>query len=69
MVVVHSACAHKTNVVNLKTAAHLSHLEPDELEYTLGEAILDGRQPAEMTLAVLMRLFSAGWREQRVLLS
>ena len=28
------------------------------------EAILDGRQPTEMTLAVLMGPFSVGWREQ-----
>ena len=28
------------------------------------EAILDGRQPAEVTLAVLMKPFAVGWREQ-----
>jgi hypothetical protein len=29
------------------------------------EAILDGRQPTEMTLAVLMRPFAVAWTEQR----
>jgi len=28
------------------------------------EAILDGRQPAEVTLALLMEPFPVGWREQ-----
>jgi hypothetical protein len=28
------------------------------------EAILNGQQPAEMTLAVLMRPFPVGWEEQ-----
>jgi len=28
------------------------------------ESILDGRQPAEMTLARLMEPFPVGWREQ-----
>ena len=37
----------------------LTLLAPD-----IVEAILDGRQPAEMTLAVLMRPFAVGWREQ-----
>jgi len=32
----------------------------------LVEAILDGRQPAEMTLAVLMQPFAVGWREQEI---
>ena len=30
----------------------------------LVEAILDGRQPAAMTLAVLMRPFAVGWEQQ-----
>jgi hypothetical protein len=30
------------------------------------EAILDGRQPTEMTLAVLMRPFAVGWQEQQI---
>jgi hypothetical protein len=30
------------------------------------EAILDGRQPAEMTLAVLMRPLAVAWREQQM---
>jgi hypothetical protein len=29
------------------------------------EAILDGRQPAEMSLAVLMQPFAVEWTEQR----
>jgi hypothetical protein len=28
------------------------------------DAILDGRQPTEITLAVLMRPFAVGWEEQ-----
>jgi hypothetical protein len=32
------------------------------------EAILDGRQPADMTLALLMQPFPVIWREQRRLL-
>jgi hypothetical protein len=38
----------------------LTLLAPD-----IVEAILGGRQPAEMTLAMLMRPFAVGWREQR----
>src|ERR1700730_4184317 len=38
----------------------LTLLEPDIID-----AILGGRQPAEMTLAVLMRRFPVGWKEQR----
>jgi hypothetical protein len=37
----------------------LTLLAPD-----IVEAILGGRQPTEMTLAVLMRPFPVGWREQ-----
>jgi hypothetical protein len=37
----------------------LTLLAPD-----IVEAILDGRQPAEVTLAVLMRPFAVGWGEQ-----
>jgi len=36
-------------------------LAPDAVE-----AILDGRQPAGLTLAVLMRPFSVVWREQQM---
>ena len=39
----------------------LTLLAPDVVE-----AILGGRQPAEMTLAALMRQFSVIWEEQRV---
>jgi hypothetical protein len=38
----------------------LTLLAPDIID-----AILGGRQPAEMTLAVLMRRFPVGWKEQR----
>ena len=31
------------------------------------EAILDGRQPAEMTLATLMEPFPVAWQEQMLL--
>lgn len=31
------------------------------------ESILGGRQPAEMTLAVLMRPFAVNWEQQRTL--
>ena len=34
------------------------------LETTL--SVLDGRQPAEMMLAVLMQPFALGWREQQI---
>ena len=39
----------------------LTLLAPD-----IVEAILDGRQPKEMTLAVLMKPFPVGWEEQRM---
>jgi len=29
------------------------------------ESILDGRQPSEMTLAVLMKPFSVGWHDRK----
>ena len=32
------------------------------------EAILDGRRPAEVTLAVLMEPFAVGWKKQRLAL-
>jgi hypothetical protein len=38
----------------------LTLLAPD-----IVEAILNGRQPAQVTLAVLMRPFAVEWREQR----
>jgi hypothetical protein len=41
----------------------LTLLAPD-----IVEAILAGRQPAETTLAVLMRPFPVGWTEQRKIL-
>ena len=36
------------------------------LHRTSVEAILDGRQPADVTLAVLMKPVPLEWREQRV---
>ena len=56
--------ADRGNASYVGRVLHLTLLAPD-----IVEAILDGRQPAEITLAVLMPLFSAGWSEQRVLLS
>jgi hypothetical protein len=58
------AMAEKINASYVGRVLRLTLLAPD-----IVEAILDGRQSAEMTLAVLMRPFSGGWREQRVLLS
>jgi hypothetical protein len=41
-------------------ALRLTLLAPDVVE-----AILDGRQPPEITLAVLMQPFAVAWTEQR----
>jgi hypothetical protein len=54
------AAAEKINETYVGRVLRLTLLAPD-----LVEAILAGRQPAEMTLAVLMRPFPVGWREQR----
>jgi hypothetical protein len=56
--------AEKINASYIGRVLRLTLLAPD-----LVEAILDGRQPTAMTLAVLMRPFAVGWSEQRVLLS
>ena len=53
------AAAEKINASYVGRVLRLTLLAPD-----IVEAILDGRQPAEMTLAVLMRPFAVGWREQ-----
>jgi hypothetical protein len=53
------ATAEKINASYVGRVLRLTLLAPD-----IVEAILDGRQPAEMTLAVLMRPFAVGWWEQ-----
>jgi hypothetical protein len=53
------AAAEKINESCVGRVLRLTLLAPD-----IVEAILDGRQPAKMTLAVLMRPFSVGWKEQ-----
>ena len=54
------AAAEKINASYVGRVLRLSLLAPDVVE-----AILCGRQPAQMTLAALMRPFAVGWREQR----
>ncbi|MGE3904657.1 MAG: hypothetical protein AB7F36_01805 [Reyranellaceae bacterium] len=51
--------AEKINQSYLCRVLRLTLLAPD-----IVEAILDGRQPAEMTLAALMAPFPVGWPEQ-----
>ena len=53
------AAAEKINASYVCRVLRLTLLAPD-----IAEAILDGRQPAEMTLAVLMRPIPITWREQ-----
>ena len=53
------AAAEKINASYVCRVLRLTLLAP-----AIVEAILDGRQPAEMTLAGLMRAFPVGWREQ-----
>ena len=53
------AAAEKINESYVGRVLRLTLLAPD-----IVEAILSGRQPAEMTLAVLMRPFSVRWKEQ-----
>ena len=54
------AAAEKINESYVGRVLRLTLLAPD-----IVEAIVSGRQPAEMTLAGLMRPFPVGWREQR----
>jgi hypothetical protein len=54
------AAAKKINETYVGRVLRLTLLAPD-----IVEAILGGRQPAEMTLAGLMRRFPVVWREQR----
>ena len=54
------AAAEKINESYVGRVLRLTLLAPD-----IVEAILDGRQPAEMTLAVLMRPFAVVWTVQR----
>ena len=50
------AAAEKINASYVGRGLRLTLLAPN-----IVEAIRDGRQPAEMTLAVLMRTFVVGW--------
>ena len=54
------AAAEKINESYVGRVLRLTLLAPD-----IVEAILSGRQPADMTLAVLMRPFAVKWTEQR----
>jgi hypothetical protein len=54
------AAAEKVNDSYVGRVLRLTLLAPD-----IVEAILNGRQPAEMTLAVLLRPFPVGWAAQR----
>jgi hypothetical protein len=58
------AQAEKINTSYVSRVLRLTLLAPE-----IVEAILDGRQPADMTLAVLMRPFPVVWREQARALS
>ena len=58
------AAAEKINASYVSRVLRLTLLAPD-----IVEAILDGRQSAEITLAVLMRPFAVEWREQARLFS
>jgi 1-acyl-sn-glycerol-3-phosphate acyltransferase len=53
------AAAELINPSYVSRVLRLTLLAPE-----IVEAVLDGRQPAEMTLAVLMKPFPVGWREQ-----
>ena len=53
------AGAEKINASYVSRVLRLTLLAPD-----IVEAILDGRQPAETTLAALMRPFAVEWRGQ-----
>ena len=53
--------AERINASYIGRVLQLTLLAPD-----IVEAILDGRQPTEMTLAVLMQPFPVGWATQRL---
>ena len=53
------AAAEKINSSYVSRLLRMTLLAPD-----IVEAILDGRQPAEMTLAGLMAPFAVAWKEQ-----
>jgi hypothetical protein len=53
------ATAEKINPSYVSRILRLTLLAPE-----IVEAVLDGRQPAEMTLAVLMEPFAVAWQEQ-----
>jgi hypothetical protein len=54
------AVAEKINETYVGRVLRLTLLAPD-----IVEAVLGGRQPAEVTLARLMRPFAVAWTEQR----
>jgi hypothetical protein len=54
------AAAENINAAYVGRVLRLTLLAPD-----IVEAILDGRQPAAITLSALMRPFPVSWREQR----
>jgi hypothetical protein len=54
------AVAEKINPSYLSRVLRLTLLSPE-----IVEAILDGRQPADLQLEDLLRPFPVGWREQR----
>ena len=58
------AAAEKINASYVGRLLRLTLLAPDNVE-----AILDGRQPTEMTLSVLMRPFPMEWQSQLEALS
>ena len=55
--------AEKINSSYVGRVLRLTLLAPE-----IVEAIMDGRQPADITLAVLMRPFAVGWAAQRAAL-
>lgn len=54
------AAAERINPSYVSRVLRLTLLAPE-----IVEAVLDGRQPAEMTLAVLMKPFPVAWSDQR----
>ena len=54
------AAAEKINETHVGRVLRLTLLAPDVVE-----AILDGRQPPERTLALMMRPFAVTWTEPR----